>query len=130
MAFPRNDINPASKNEQWLLQYAKEVWQQKGNCHIFYNHAEKYRIYRAYAMGMQSIAKYKPIMGVDEQEDTSHWAIDWSVRPIVSKFRDIAISKLLQREYNITATPIDPLAKDEADKYYADIKAQIGRAHV
>jgi hypothetical protein len=125
MSFPRNDINPALKNDKWLLQYAKEVWAQKGNTSIFYANAEKYKIYRSYAMGMQSIDKYKPIMGVDENADNSHWSIDWSVRPIVSKYRDIGISKLHQREYNITATPIDPLAKDEADKYYADIKARI-----
>jgi len=126
--YPPNDINPAKKDIKWGIQYAKAAWQDWNytvprTC--FYNSADKYEELRLYAQGKQPINKYKKLMGVDEQTNNTWLVVDWSVRPIIPKLRDIVISKMIQREYNIVCTPIDPQAKAELDHFYADTKAKI-----
>lgn len=126
--YPPHDINPAYKDKAWCLKFAKAVWSE-WNYSIprtcFSNSADKYEELRLYAQGKQPITKYKKLLGVDEQTNNTWLVVDWSVRPIIPKLRDIVISKMLQREYNIVCTPIDPQAKAELDHYYADMKAKI-----
>lgn len=110
------------------MLYAKAAWNDWNYTiprTVFYNAADKYEELRLYAIGKQPINKYKTLKGVDEQVNNTFLNIDWSVRPIIPKFRDIAISRLVQQEYNIVATPIDPLAKSELEEFYADAKAKI-----
>lgn len=122
-----HDIDPDQKGSSWITAMAKTIWQeaQKGPDSMFYRAAAKYNEYRNYARGKQSVNKYKPLLNVDIASDASALNIDWNVRPIASKFRDIAIAKIIQNNFNIVATPIDALAKDEADKYFDNIKAKI-----
>lgn len=126
--YPPHDIDPKLKDAKWGMQYAKAAWSDWNytiprTC--FYNAADKYEELRLYAHGKQPINKYKKLLAVDQQTDNTWLVVDWSVRPIIPKFRDIAISRLVQQEYNIVATPIDPQAKGELDSYYADTKAKI-----
>jgi hypothetical protein len=126
--YPPHDIDPKLKDKEWGMRYAKAAWSDWNytiprTC--FYNAADKYEELRLYAQGKQPINKYKRLMAVDEQTNNTWLVGDWSVRPIVPRFRDIAISRLVQQEYNIVATPIDPQAKGELDTYYADAKAKI-----
>lgn len=126
--YPPHDIDPKNKTMAWGIKYAKAAWSDWNytvprTC--FYNAADKYEELRLYAQGKQPINKYKKLMAVDEQTDNTWLVVDWTVRPIIPKFRDIALSRLIQQEYNIVATPIDPQAKGELDQYYADMKAKI-----
>lgn len=126
--YPPHDINPKDKDIKWGMQYAKAAWSDWNytvprTC--FYNAADKYEELRLYAQGKQPINKYKKMLAVDQQTDNTWLVVDWTVRPIIPKFRDIAISRLVQQEYNIVATPVDLQAKGELDKYYADMKAKI-----
>lgn len=126
--YPPHDIDPRLKDKAWGIKYAKAAWSDWNytiprTC--FYNAADKYEELRLYAHGKQPINKYKKLLAVDEQTDNTWLVVDWSVRPIVPKFRDIALSRLIQQEYNIVATPIDPQAKGDLDQYYADTKAKI-----
>lgn len=128
LVYPRNNINPADKGKEWCMNYLKAAWNDW--CYtiprtIFNNSADKYEELRLYAIGKQPINKYKKLLGVDEQTNNTWLNIDWSVRPIVSKFMDIALSRMMQQEYSIVATPIDPLAKAELDEYYSGLKAKI-----
>lgn len=126
--YPRNDINPKDKNLEWGMLYAKAAWNDWNYTiprTVFYNAADKYEELRLYAIGKQPINKYKKLMGVDEQTNNTFLNLDWSVRPVIPKFRDIAISRLVQQEYNIVATPIDPLAKWELDEVYADMRSKL-----
>lgn len=123
--FPKHNINPADKDGKWLLQYAKAAW---GDCYgqeMFYHARDRYAEYRAYAVGKQSIDRYKPMMGVDQAADTSMWNISWDNRPVISKYMDIILSIMFNVGRKAIATPIDGLAKDKADEYFADIKAKI-----
>jgi hypothetical protein len=126
--YPPHDIDPKLKDKAWGMKYAKAAWSDWNytiprTC--FYNAADKYEELRLYAQGKQPINKYKKLLAVDEQTDNTWLVVDWSVRPIIPKFRDIAISRLVQQEYNIVATPIDPTAKGELDTYYAETKTKI-----
>jgi hypothetical protein len=76
-------------------------------------------------MGNQSINKYRPLLGVAEESKEDWLAIDWSIIPIVPKFRRIAIGKLNKIGYNIDATPIDALANDEVEDFFAKSKAKL-----
>jgi hypothetical protein len=76
-------------------------------------------------MGNQSINKYRPLLGVAEESKEDWLAIDWTVIPIVPKFRRIAIGKLNKIGYNIDATPIDSLANDEVEDFFAKSKAKL-----
>ncbi len=123
--YPKENINPKDKANAWLMQYAKQAWND-GTAKtpgIFYGAAAEYDLLKKYAIAQQPTAQYmKPY--VDEQGNT--WTkLDQTIRPVISKYRDIAITKLQQREFNITATPIDAIAKDDADKYFAEAKVKI-----
>jgi hypothetical protein len=126
--YPPDDISPAKKDKAWGIRYAKAAWNDWTYTYprtCFSNSADKYQELRLYAQGKQPIDKYKKLLGVDQQTNNTWLVIDWSVRPIIPKLRDIVISKMIQREYNIVCTPIDPQAKAELDQYYADMKAKI-----
>lgn len=123
--FPKHNINPELKGGKWLLQAAKAAW---GDCMgqmIFYHAKELYMELRAYAAGKQTVDRYKPMMNVDKAADTSMWNISWDTRPVISKYMDIIISIMMNVGRKAIATPIDALAKDKADQYFAEVKAKI-----
>lgn len=126
--FPSHLIDPREKGKDWIKQYCKAAWSSwnnDNNGNIFYNARYRYEVYKQYAMGNQSVNKYKPLMGVD-QESTETWLnIDWSIIPIIPKFRRIALGKLSKVDYNIVATPVDALANEENEDYFAATKAKI-----
>jgi hypothetical protein len=126
--YPSHNVDPNEKQgKNWLLQYARAVESESkaGNIHIFHRAADKSAERKLYAMGKQSIDKYKPFMGIEEGENKSLYAVDWTVQSLIPKFRSLALSKLEQREFHISATPIDPLAKDLLDNYFAQAKTTI-----
>ena len=126
--YPSHLIDPREKGKDWIKQYCRAAWDSWNNDNprsIFYNARYRYENLKQYAMGNQSVNKYKPLMGVD-QESTETWLnVDWSVIPIIPKFRRIALGKLSKVDYNITATPVDSLANEENEDYFAGIKAKI-----
>jgi hypothetical protein len=128
MTYPRHDINPDKKGEDWIRQYAKAVWNDSISSTpntIFYRNAEEYDRIAKYRTGTQDISQYKKFLTGDDKADSSWMKIDWSIRPIVSTKRDIVISKIHSRQTNITCTPIDILARDKADEYYNTVRTKI-----
>lgn len=126
--FPSHLIDPREKGRDWILQYVKAAWSSFENDmprEIFYHARYRYEVNKQYAMGNQSINKYRPLMGIDEDSNESWLNIDWSVIPIIPKFRRIALGKLAKMDYNIVATPIDSLANSETEQYFATAKAKI-----
>lgn len=126
--FPSHLIDPREKNREWVLQFAKAAWNSWNNDNpreIFYNSRYKYEVYKQYAMGNQSIGKYRPLMGIDEESRETWLNIDWTVIPIVPKFRRIALGKLSKVDYNIVATPVDAMANEEINDYFASARAKL-----
>ena len=126
--YPDHDIDPEKKGMDWCMAYAKAAYYDwtftypKG---IFANNGGDYEKYRMYALGKQPNTQYKKWLGVDQENDNTWLSVDWSVRPIVSVFRDKAIARILKQEYSIIATPIDITAKSELNDIYASMKAKL-----
>jgi hypothetical protein len=118
--YPNHNIDPREKGKDWCLSYAKAAWSDytNHNTQSFHNNRGSYARIKDYAQGNQSINKYKSLLNVDEGDNESWFAIDWSVLPIVPKFRRIALGKLNKTEYNITVNPIDTLAQSEIEDYF------------
>lgn len=126
--YPNHDIAPERKGRDFCMQYAKAAYYDfafvypKG---LFSNNGGDYDKYRLYGMGKQPITQYKKILGVDPMTDNTWLSVDWTPRPIVSGYRDKAISRLMKEDFGIVATPIDMLAKTEETEYYSDMKAKL-----
>jgi hypothetical protein len=126
--FPSHLISPEEKNGKWILQYMKAAYSgynTESPPDIFYNAAWKYEVSKSYATGNQSISKYKPILGIDEKATEDWINIDWTVIPVIPKFRRIALGKLNKMGYNIVATPVDSLANDQTLDYFAKVKSKL-----
>lgn len=128
--FPKHDQDPKVKQEnpaKFLLPYAKAAysdWMGYG-CSVFAANNGQYEKYRLYALGKQPIDPYFEWLGIDKQTKDTWMASDWTVRPIVSTYRDKAISRLMEMEHGIVATPIDALAKTEVTDYLNEMKAKL-----
>lgn len=127
-AFPSHDISPDKKTGDWCMAYAKAAYWDWSFAYlkgVFSSNGGDYEKFRMYALGKQSISQYKKWLGVDQQNNNTQLVVDWSVRAIVSGYRDKAISQLMKEEYNIIATPIDMLSKSDMDKYLNKLKAKL-----
>ena len=125
--YPKHNVDPGQKGKDWCLSYAKASWFDYKNhgTQSFHNNRGTYSKIKDYAQGNQSVDKYKQLLNVDESDNESWLAIDYTILPIVPKFRRIALGKLNKTEYNITATPIDAIAQADIEDYYKRTKAKM-----
>lgn len=126
--YPNHNVAPDKKNRDWCMQYAKAAYYDFNFAYlkgIFSSNGGDYEKFRMYAIGKQAISQYKKWLGVDQQNNNTQLVVDWSVRAIVSGYRDRAISQLMKEEYNIIATPIDMLSKSEMDDRLNKLKAKL-----
>lgn len=126
--YPNHNIDPAKKGREWCMSYAKAAYYDftfvypKG---VFASNMGTYEKNRMYALGKQPISIYKKLLGVDSATDNTWLTVDWTVRPIVSGYRDKAIEELMSEDYSVVCTPIDMLAKTQFTQYYSDLKAKL-----
>lgn len=126
--YPEHDVPPAQKNNEWCRKYAQAAYYDfmvaypKG---VFYSNGGDYQQWRMYALGKQPIDQYKSLLGVDMTTMNTQLVVDWSVRPVVSGYRDKAISRLMKEDYSIVCTPVDSQSKTEINDYYAKLRAKI-----
>lgn len=78
-----------------------------------------------YGLGKQPIDKYKKMLSPGNPTDNSWRAVDWSPLAAMCKYREIGISKCLQKKYDLQAFAIDPIAKSEEDAYFNRMKVKI-----
>ena len=126
--YPDHNIDPAKKDALWCMDYARAAyydWQFVYPKGIFSGNGGDYSKFKLYALGKQPNSQYKKWLGVDETTNNTWLSLDWSIRAVVSGYRDKAISRLMATDYNVVATPVDQLAKSELDGYYAQIKAKL-----
>lgn len=125
--YPSHLIPNAEKGRNWILKYCKAAYKeysaQTGK--IFYGNRFNYATIRDYAMGTQSISKYKKMLDVSESANDSWLNIDWSVLPIVPRFRRLALSKVTKRSYNVVCTPIDSMSEEEMTRYKKEQELKI-----
>jgi hypothetical protein len=126
-SYPDHLIDPRQKDKEWVKKYLKAAWAEFETLSpkIFYSIRQEYQTIKSYAQGAQATSKYKPWMGVDEADNETYLNLDWSVIPIIPKYRRIAINKLKKAGFNIVATPIDPSAIEEKERQLAEIKTRV-----
>jgi len=127
-AYPDHNVPAEKKDAKWCMAYAKAAYYDWNNVYpkgCLSNNQGEYEKFRMYALGKQPINQYKKLMGVDQQTNNTWLTIDWSVRAIVSTYRDRTISELMKEDYRVIATPVDMLAKSELQTYLANMKAKI-----
>lgn len=125
---PNHDIDPKNKDSKWILQNVKYGWQNAK----MYTPQEKFWFgrensieRRRYAMGQNSIDKYKKWLLGEDANDQSGYNISWAVRPKMVEYREKTIAKLMQRKFNIVASIVDPLAASEAEEFYNKMKVKL-----
>ncbi len=126
--YPQHSIDPAKKDASWCRQYAQASWYDwnfSGIKGVFSANGGDYQKYRLYGMGKQPITQYKKLMGVNMATNETQLSVDWSVRAIISGYRDKVISKLMKEDYSIVASAVDAEAKGKVDAYYNEIKAKL-----
>lgn len=129
-AFPDHNTDPREKvKKPFMLQMTKACY---NNWHtgmpagsIFMAKAARYAEIRSYAMGRQSVNKYKAELLPEDDNNESWTKISWEPRQDGMVLRNIAVSKLQKAGYNILATPINPAAKDAQDEEYRKAKVKI-----
>lgn len=125
--FPDNQIDVRLKGYDWILQYVKAAYADNRGFipSIPISGQSRMREIKEYALGNQSISKYKKELLPTEQQDQTWATIDWTPLALLPKYREIAISRMFQQKYDIQAFAVDPLAKSEEDDYFNEMKVKI-----
>jgi len=125
--FPDHYIDPTAKGREWHLDFVQAAWEEWNKCghNCLYSAREKYRQITEYMMGIQRIDPYKPKMGVDERSNEAWNSFDWRVLALVSKPVRVCMGILDKQKYKIGFQPVDSLATDEKNKYFAEIKTKM-----
>lgn len=126
--YPQSNIDPRKKNFEWVLQYCRAAFRDSRNWMPFgtINTGNlKMQEINMYAMGKQSVDKYKKMASPGNPTDESWRAVDWTVPAFLCKFREIALAKLHQKNFDLSAFAVDPLAQSEEDMVYNEMKVKI-----
>ena len=83
----------------------------------------QYHTLRLYARGEQSVQKYKDELAIDG--DLSYLNLDWKPVPVVSKFVDIVVNGISERNYEINAFAQDPLCARQRTEYATGLLTDI-----
>ena len=124
--FPSQVVSDAEKSTyEYGLKVAKAIqreWFNEGQgyqnsrYHHNYNNFHKLRLY---ARGEQSVQKYKDELSING--DLSYLNLDWKPVPIISKFVDIVVNGISERQYAIKAYSQDPFGVEKRTKYMESI---------
>jgi hypothetical protein len=89
----------------------------------FYTSRDTYHKLRSYAMGEQSIKKYKDEMSING--DISYLNLDWTPVPIIPKFVDVVVNGISNRMFDIKAEAVDPISSNKKAKYKNRIQTEM-----
>lgn len=124
--FPDENIDPKRKTEKpFLLQYARAAYSAYGDTpfgSIGWRSRDKYEWVKTYARGSQTIDRYKKVLTPDQDPTNNTLVVDWSVLPILPKFRRIALGLLEKQNWDVQIDPIDPLAQTELERQITEMK--------
>lgn len=127
--YPNHQIDTRLKNSEFILAYTKAAYHDSRGYvpsnYTVIGGTSKYSEIRQYALGKQSIDKYKKQALPTDQQDNSQAAMDFSPLSILPKYREIAVSKIIQNKYDVQAFAVDPLARSEEDEYFNEMKVKI-----
>jgi len=119
--FPSQVVSDQEK-DSW--EYGAEVaraieqeWFSQGrtNGNRYLTTWNNYNYLRLYARGEQSIQKYKDELSING--DLSYLNLDWKPVPIISKFVDILVNGISNKDYDISAFAQDPQSLNKRTDY-------------
>ena len=124
-AFP-SQVVPDAEKASW--EYGSQVasaieteWFNQGrtNGNRYLTSWNNYHHLRLYARGEQPVQKYKDELSING--DLSYLNLDWKPVPILSKFVDIIVNGISQKEYDIKAFSQDPESVKQRTDYATGI---------
>jgi hypothetical protein len=120
-AFPSQVVPAAEKNS---LEYGSQVasaieteWFNQGRTsgNRYLTSFNNFHHLRLYARGEQPVQKYKDELSING--DLSYLNLDWKPVPVISKFVDIVVNGISQKEFEIKAYSQDPESVKKRTEY-------------
>ena len=123
-AFPSQVVPDAEKSS---IDYGRQVaqaiesewWRQGGNGTRFAASYNQFHTLRLYARGEQPVQKYKDELAING--DMSYLNLDWKPVPVISKFVDIVVNGLSEKDFEIQAYAQDPVSLKKRTDYASAI---------
>ena len=128
LGFPdqlASDVYKASKEYGLSVAHAieSEWFRKESGTSRFYNNRDTYHKLRTYAMGEQSVQKYKDELSING--DISYLNLDWTPVPIIPKFVDIVVNGISNRLFDVKAEAIDPVSSNKKAEYKLNVQTQM-----
>jgi hypothetical protein len=83
----------------------------------------QYHTLRLYSRGEQPVQKYKDELAING--DLSYLNLDWKPVPVISKFVDIVVNGMSQRNYQVKALAIDPFSTKKRTNYAQELMRDV-----
>jgi len=123
-AFPSQVVPDAEKSS---IDYGRQVaqaiesewWRQGGSGTRFAASYNQFHTLRLYARGEQPVQKYKDELAING--DMSYLNLDWKPVPVISKFVDIVVNGLAEKDFEIQAYAQDPVSLKKRTDYASAI---------
>lgn len=128
LGFPDQLASDADKStDQYGLQVGRAIesewFRKESGTSRFYNNRDTYHKLRSYAMGEQSVQKYKDELSVNG--DISYLNLDWSPVPIIPKFVDVVVNGMQNRLYDVQVDAVDALSSNKKAAYKLSLQAEM-----
>ena len=119
------DSTKASRDYGLIVGRAieSEWFRKESGTSRFYNNRDTYHKLRTYAMGEQSVQKYKNELSING--DISYLNLDWTPVPIIPKFVDIVVNGMSNRLFDVKAEAVDSVSTEKKALYKNKIEAQM-----
>jgi len=125
--FPKDEIDPKEKNEDWGRQYLQAMyasWRQ-GRTAIPFSEIDEINSLRLLANGRQNVRQYQKIL-LDESDDsgemTGYMNINCDIPAIMPKFLRVVEGMLMQTDHQVVATAVDPTSTDDRESAKLDMQ--------
>ena len=109
--FPSQVVSDAEKSSfEYGVQVGRAIesewFRQGGLGNRFSQNYNHFHTLRLYARGEQPVQKYKDELAING--DLSYLNLDWGIVPVISKFVDIVVNGITEKEFQIKAYAQDP----------------------
>jgi len=120
-----SDSEKSSKDYGLIVGRAieSEWFRKESGTSRFYNNRDTYHKLRTYAMGEQSVQKYKNELSING--DISYLNLDWTPVPIVPKFVDIVVNGMSNRLFDVKAEAVDSVSTNKKANYKNQIQTEM-----
>ena len=128
IGFPDQLANDAYKaSSEYGLTVAKAIetewFRKESGTSRFYNNRDTYHKLRTYAMGEQSVQKYKDELAING--DISYLNLDWTPVPVVPKFVDVVVNGMQHRLFDVMVDAIDPISTNKKAMYKLKLQSEM-----